>query len=212
MHVIDVNSGTRRGKTVGKERYVLTTNLEAAHMIVRQVRLRDLGGTIVVDFINMIDAKNCKRVYQVLKEGFASDRAATEIYPMTDLGLIQIARQRTRSGVKSPDEAEQSKEQIQALSPRELVASMEAWLGTYHHNGSGRKLLLHVHPFTAAYLNRGFYNLRLQWWVRHGVRIVLKEEPGMQVMNYRFETFSKKVMHHNGKEPSSHETGAMLSA
>jgi len=211
MHVIDVNSGTRRGKRVGKERYMLTTNLEAARMIVRQVRLRDLGGTIVVDFINMIDAKNCDRVYRVLKEGFASDRAATDIYPMTPLGLIQITRQRTRSAAKSPDDAEQSKGQAAVLSPRELVASMEAWLGTYHHNGSGRKLLLHVHPFTAAYLNRGFYNLRLQWWVRHGVRIVLKEEPGMQVMNYRFETFSKKALHHNGRKPSSHKTGEMLS-
>ncbi len=188
MHVIDVNSGSgRQTRNMSHEAYALKVNLEAARAVARQTRLRDLGGIIVVDFIDMRDMKDRQKVFEVLKEGFQSDRAATKVLPMSDICLIQITRQRTRPSIKARDESA-SDEALRNghASPRDLVASMEAWLGA-HCNGSSGKLFLHVHPFTAAYLKRGVPSLWLQWQLRHKVRIVLKEKSRMNVMGYSFE-------------------------
>ncbi|RMF58209.1 MAG: Rne/Rng family ribonuclease, partial [Bacteroidetes bacterium] len=98
MHVIDVNSG-RAGKGLTQEQNSLRVNLEAARVIARQIRLRDLGGIIVVDFIDMRDERNRRKVYEAMKQEFRKDRAVTKILPMSDFGLIQITRQRLRPSI-----------------------------------------------------------------------------------------------------------------
>ena len=95
MHVIDVNSG-RSGRGKSQSQNSLDVNLEAARVIVRQIRLRDLGGIIVVDFIDLRDEKNRKKVYDEIKKGFKDDRAVTKVLPMSDFGLVEITRQRLR--------------------------------------------------------------------------------------------------------------------
>ena len=95
MHVIDVNSG-RSGRGKSQSQNSLDVNLEAAQVIVRQIRLRDLGGIIVVDFIDLRDEKNRKKVYDEIKKGFKDDRAVTKVLPMSDFGLVEITRQRLR--------------------------------------------------------------------------------------------------------------------
>jgi ribonuclease G len=95
MHVVDVNSG-RSGRGMSQRQNSLKVNLEAARAIVQQVRLRDIGGIIVVDFIDLRDEKHRRKVYDALKEGFQDDRAVTKILPMSDFGLIEITRQRLR--------------------------------------------------------------------------------------------------------------------
>ena len=95
MHVIDVNSG-RSGRGKSQSQNSLDVNLEAARVIVRQIRLRDLGGIIVVDFIDLRDEKDRKKVYDEIKEGFKDDRAVTKVLPMSDFGLVEITRQRLR--------------------------------------------------------------------------------------------------------------------
>lgn len=105
MHVVDVNSG-RAGRGMKQEDSSLKVNLEAARVIARQVRLRDLGGIIVVDFIDLRDEKNKRKVYDELKKEFRRDRAVTKLLPMSDFGLIQITRQRLRPSITtyaSPD-------------------------------------------------------------------------------------------------------------
>ena len=193
MHVVDVNTGARRKKAKNAENNYLTTNLEAAEMIARQIRLRDLGGTIVVDFVNMREAKHRTRLFNILRAKLASDRASTEVFPMTDLGLIQIARERTRLGIRPADERDP-----QQLSPRDLLRSIEARLGAWCHNGNNRKLMLRVHPFTAAYLDKGLYSHRRQWRLRHKVKVVLKEEPGMPVMSFSLGALPENGVHGNG--------------
>ena len=98
MHVVDVNSG-RAGRGMKQEDSSLKVNLEAARVIARQVRLRDLGGIIVVDFIDLRDEKNKRKVYDELKKEFRRDRAVTKLLPMSDFGLIQITRQRLRPSI-----------------------------------------------------------------------------------------------------------------
>ncbi|ARA93680.1 MAG: Rne/Rng family ribonuclease [Bacteroidetes bacterium] len=98
MHVIDVNSG-RSGRGMNQEDSSLKVNLEAARVIARQTRLRDIGGIIVVDFIDMRSEKNRKKVYDELKKEFKKDRAVTKLLPMSDFGLIQITRQRLRPSI-----------------------------------------------------------------------------------------------------------------
>ena len=98
MHVIDVNSG-RSGRGMKQEDNSCKVNLEAARLLAKQVRLRDLGGIIVVDFIDMREERNKKKVYNELKSQFRTDRAVTKILPMSDFGLMQITRQRMRPSI-----------------------------------------------------------------------------------------------------------------
>ena len=98
MHVVDVNSG-RSGKGKSQAENSLNVNLEAARVIARQIRLRDLGGIIVVDFIDLRNEKDKKKVYDELKNGFADDRAVTKVLPMSDFGLVEITRQRLRPSI-----------------------------------------------------------------------------------------------------------------
>jgi ribonuclease G len=98
MVVIDVNSG-RYAKSKEQELNSLRTDLEASREIARQLRLRDIGGIIVVDFIDLEDEKNRKKVYDELKKEFRKDRAKVSVLPMSDFGLIQITRQRIRQNI-----------------------------------------------------------------------------------------------------------------
>ena len=106
MHVVDVNSG-RAGRGLSQEESSVKVNLEAARVITKQIRLRDLGGIIVVDFIDLRDEKNRRKVYDELRKEFRKDRAVTKVLPMSDFGLVQITRQRLRPSVtvggNSPD-------------------------------------------------------------------------------------------------------------
>ena len=98
MYVIDVNSG-RSGRGMTQEANSLKVNLEAARILARQVRLRDIGGIIVVDFIDLRDDKNRQKVFDELRKEFRKDRAVVKILPMSDFGLIQITRQRLRPSI-----------------------------------------------------------------------------------------------------------------
>jgi len=105
MHVVDVNSG-RSGRGMSQEENSLRVNIEAARAIAKQVRLRDLGGIIVVDFIDLRDERNKRKVFEEMKKEFKKDRAVSKILPMSDFGLVQITRQRLRPSItvsQSPD-------------------------------------------------------------------------------------------------------------
>ena len=132
MHVVDVNSG-RSGKGKSQAENSLNVNLEAARVIARQIRLRDLGGIIVVDFIDLRDEDDKKKVYDEVKKGFEEDRAVTKVLPMSDFGLVEITRQRLRPSITTtfssangtpsddgdngadPEELRQAERKIQSL-------------------------------------------------------------------------------------------------
>jgi ribonuclease G len=98
LTVIDVNTGKYTGKS-NLEDTIFKTNLEAAEEIARQIRLRDIGGIIIVDFIDMSSAENRQRILEKLKEKMHNDRTKSHVLGITSLGLVEIARKKVRQGL-----------------------------------------------------------------------------------------------------------------
>jgi ribonuclease G len=203
MHVIDVNSG-RAGRGLSQEDNSLKVNLEAAKVIARQVRLRDLGGIIVVDFIDMRSEKSRRRIHDQMRREFRKDRAVTKVLPVSDFGLIQITRQRLRPSVtktfslpEDSDSGENEKNNRRsqssrrrdsssaAVEPEDLVRKIEDWLAAFKEDGSRGPVKLVVHPFTAAYLNRKIPNLPTRWFLKFHFRVRVDGNPNMDPMSFR---------------------------
>ncbi len=232
MHVVDVNSG-RAGKGLTQEQNSLKVNLEAARVIARQVRLRDLGGIIVVDFIDMRSERNRKKVFDELKSAFRRDRAVSKILPMSDFGLIQITRQRLRPSItttatgsngaasgsaevvkkkeaapvveknstvarkEKPVEAKaavkesrpasrrETPERTPPLTPEDMVGEIEKRIQAYKKRKGQGPLRLRVHPFTAAYLQRGLLNCLGRWRMKFHVRVRIEPDTALEPMRFR---------------------------
>ena len=200
MHVIDVNSG-RAGRGLSQEQNSLKVNIESARMIAQQLRLRDLGGIIVVDFIDLRDDKNRKKVYDELKKHFRKDRAVTKILPMSDFGLMQITRQRLRpsittikkseddrgkSAAASPANTEQQAPSTPRMTPNEWREKLERWVVRYHEKGKRKPLILRVHPFAKSYLGRGVARATLKWFWKYRIRVGVETDAEQNPMSFRF--------------------------
>ena len=191
MHVVDVNSG-RSGRGLNQEDSALKVNLEAAKVLARQIRLRDLGGIIVVDFIDLGNEGNRKKLLNELISHFKDDRAATRILPMSDFGLIQITRQRLRPSLTSSYEGPgdspvvQGSETLREGAVTELLLDIEDRLAGYASR-QGRKpgVRLIVHPFTAAYLKTGFPARPTRWRMKYRIRVQLESDPSMDFIAFR---------------------------
>lgn len=191
MHVVDVNSG-RSGRGLGQEENALKVNLEAARVLARQVRLRDLGGIIVVDFIDLQEESNRKKVLDELIKQFRGDRAATRVLPMSDFGLIQITRQRLRPSITATFEKndgfsrDEESDRLKDAAITELILEMESSISSFvSRNGRRPGIRVLIHPFTAAYLQRGLPGLATRWRMKYRTRIVLELDPGMDPMAFR---------------------------
>ncbi len=198
MHVIDVNSG-RAGRGLSQEQNSLKVNLESARMIAQQLRLRDLGGIIVVDFIDLRDDKNRKKVYDELKKYFRKDRAVTKILPMSDFGLMQITRQRLRPSIttvkkteedraksSTPAIAESAAPATPRMTPEEWREKLERWVVRYHEKGKRKPLTLRVHPFAKSYLGRGVAKATLKWFWKYRIRVGVETDAEQNPLSFRF--------------------------
>jgi ribonuclease G len=157
MVVIDVNSGRYAAKKE-QELNSLRTDLEAAREITRQLRLRDIGGIIVCDFIDLEDERNKRKVFEELKKEFRKDRAKVTVLPMTEFGLVQITRQRIRQSI-----LHSFTEACPACGGTGLVQSrtttlnqLERWIRRYKAETGGRRMILRTNPEIAAQLTDGF--------------------------------------------------------
>lgn len=155
LHVIDVNSGTRTGDS-GQEQNALATNMEAALEITRQMRLRDLGGIIIIDFIDMKLPENKRKLLETMEEYMTGDRARHTILPISKFGLMQITRQRLRPELNiSTAEVCPSCKGTGKIGPSILLADEIEKDLKYLINQGHRDLALHVHPILEAYLTKG---------------------------------------------------------
>jgi len=155
LHVIDVNSGTRHAEA-GQEQNALTTNLEAAAEIARQMRLRDLGGIIIIDFIDMKLPDHKKQLYDAMEAVMANDRARHTVLPLSKFGLMQITRQRLRPELNiSTAEVCPTCKGTGKIGPSILLADDIEKDFRYLINQGHRNLTLHVHPILEAYLTKG---------------------------------------------------------
>ncbi len=156
MVVIDVNSGRYAAKRE-QELNSLRTNLEAAREIVRQLRLRDMGGIIVIDFIDLEDDRNKKKVYDELRKEFRHDRAKVTVLPMTEFGLVQITRQRIRQSVlhsfTEPCPTCGGLGLVQSKAT--IIGQIERWIRRFKSETHEHRLILRVHPSIAEALTEG---------------------------------------------------------
>lgn len=188
LHVIDVNSGY---KNVGnnQEQNALETNLEAASEIARQLRLRDLGGIIVVDFIDMKLAENKKKICDVMETFMETDRAKHSVLPISKFGLMQITRQRMRPEVNintqevCPSCNGSGKISSTLVLEDEIEKSL-SYLITHKH----KNLLLVVHPIMHAYLTKGFWwNSKMaKWSKKFGQKTRIGKDTSYHLTEYHF--------------------------
>ena len=167
MHVVDVNSGNRVRGTNGQEANALDVNLGAADELARQLRLRDMGGIIIVDFIDMNVAEDRQMLYERMCKNMQKDRARHNILPLSKFGLMQITRQRVRPAMDvSVDETcptcfGRGKIKSSILFTDQLESKIDHLV-----NKIGVKTFyLHVHPYVAAYINKGLLSLKRKWQI-----------------------------------------------
>ena len=186
LHVVDVNSGNRSNKANSQEDTALEVNMIAASEMARQLSLRDMGGIIVVDFIDMNKAENRRKLFNHLKDEMKHDRAKHKILPPSKFGLIQITRQRVRPvmNIKTREENPNGGNgEIEA--PIVTVEKLQNQLTRLLKNGD-KKVTLHAHPFVAAYLTKGFPSIRSKWFLEHKKWVKVIPRDAYTYLEYRF--------------------------
>ncbi|MGB8318202.1 MAG: ribonuclease E/G, partial [Ignavibacteriaceae bacterium] len=192
MVVIDVNSG-RYAKNKEQELNSLKTDLEASREIARQLRLRDIGGIIVIDFIDLEDEKNRKKVYDELRKEFRRDRAKVSVLPMSDFGVIQITRQRIRQNIMQA---------MKEVCPyclgtglltkhSHLVYDLEDWLKKFRRHSNERSLIIKCHPTVAEKFKKGEFKSLTKLQLKYLVRLKIAEDESMPLSQLKF--ISKKT-------------------
>jgi ribonuclease G len=185
LHVIDVNSGNRSNKALTQEGTALEVNMIAAAEIARQLRLRDMGGIIVVDFIDMQNAEHRKDLYDFLKQEMSDDKAKHKILPPSKFGLIQITRQRVRPEVNiKTREEDPNNENGEIEAPILIIDKIAFDLEKIIKDH--KKIVLNAHPFVAAYLTKGFPSIRSKWFFEHKKWVKIIPRDAYTYLEYHF--------------------------
>jgi len=186
MHVIDVNSGSKRSKDDDQEENAMRTNLEAAAEIARQLRLRDMGGIIIIDFIDMRKAANKKMIYDRMKDTMKDDRAKNTVLPLTKFGLMQITRQRVRPEIVmdnlEPCPVCNGTGQINkgVLITHDIIHAIESSLV----DNTRTNIHIKVHPYVEAYLTKGFISERTRWMFRFRKFVHIESDENFALNKY----------------------------
>ena len=188
LHVIDVNSGNRSRSGNDQESNALEVNMEAATEIARQLRLRDMGGIIVVDFIDLQAGENKQQLYDRMKEAMASDRTKHNILPLTKFGLMQITRQRVRPEMTIvTDEKCPSCHGTGETKPTILFTDeLERGLSLIVDKIKTRKIILNVHPFVASYLKKGLIPVYRIWNFKYKISLKVQAVTSYHMLEYHF--------------------------
>jgi ribonuclease G len=191
LHVIDVNSGSSANKAdnENQETTALNVNKEAAKEIARQLRLRDLGGIICIDFIDMKNLDNRKVIYDAMKAEMEQDRAKHTVLPLSKFGLMQITRQRVR-----PDIAISTQETCPTCngsgtisSSLNIVETIEQNLDFIMRKQNEGNVSLAVHPYLFAYFTEGLVSKRMNWFLKYKKWINLQKDSSLGILDYHFK-------------------------
>lgn len=185
MHVIDVNSGNRSNKAESQEETALEVNLASATEIARQLRLRDMGGIIVVDFIDMRKTEDRKALYDHLVAAMKDDPAKHKILPPTRFGLVQITRQRVRPETKIKTREENPAGEGEIEAPIVVIDKIKTDLLKLIKEGH-KNLSLSAHPFIAAFLTKGFPSPRNKWFLDHKRWVKILPRDAYTYLEYHF--------------------------
>lgn len=191
LHVIDINSGHKLNSDISQEENALAVNIEAATEVARQLRLRDMGGIIVVDFIDMHETKNRKALYVHLKQEMEKDSAKHTVLPPSKFGLIQITRQRVRpvTNVSISEQCPTCQGTGKIKPPILIVDEIQNDIQYLLSNQNEKHLKLKVHPFVHAYLTSKTMRLKSvqwQWYKMFGKWIKIEPANSYKILEYHF--------------------------
>lgn len=188
MHVIDVNSGNRKGAD-GQESNALATNVEAAEEIARLLQLRDMGGIVCIDFIDMHDKENNKDLFEKLKEFMRSDRAKHNILPPSKFGVVEITRQRVRpetdinTSETCPTCNGTGEVQASILFAEEIEMNLNFLLS----DKKEKKVTLLVHPYLEAYFKKGLISKQWKWFFKYKKWVDVRGITAYHLLEYNFQ-------------------------
>ena len=188
LHVVDVNSGNRSKAGNGQEANALDVNMAAADEIARQLRLRDMGGIIVVDFIDMHETDNRQKLFDRMREVMSDDRAKHNILPLSKFGLMQMTRQRVRPVTHIDIEETcptcfgtgHTKPSI--LFTDQLESKIDFLVNKLKVND----FVLHLHPYVDAFISKGIISLKLQWKMKFGKGCKVMASQKLGFLQYKF--------------------------
>ncbi len=187
LHVIDVNSGNRSKSNTNQESNALEVNLRAADEIARQLRLRDMGGIIVIDFIDMNQAEHRQALYEHMREIMSNDRARHNILPLSKFGLMQITRQRVRPALDIvTSEACPSCYGKGEVQPSLLFTDrLKEKIDYLINNLMIKNFTLYVHPFVDAYLKKGIISIYRKWKIEFGSKFKIIPDQSLAYLEYK---------------------------
>jgi len=193
LHVVDVNSGPNISSASTNREHALNVNKTAATEIARQLRLRDMGGIIVVDFIDMTNSEHRRILYEHLKSEMSRDKAKHKILPPSKFGLIQITRQRVRSEKQIETKEENPNVDGEIIAPIVIVERMGEAIRNIIQKEKG-KLYLHVHPFVEAYLTKGISSIQMKWFIKYKKWVTIVPRDSFKYLEYRLYNSKKEEL------------------
>lgn len=191
LHVIDVNSGNRSNKAESQADTALQVNMIAASEIARQLQLRDMGGIIVVDFIDMHDNEHRRLLYEHLKAEMEFDRTKHKILPPSKFGLIQITRQRVRPEMIIKTREPNPNQDGEVEAPIVLIDKINHELEKVINRKGVKYITLHVHPFVGAYITKGFPSIQNKWFLKYKKWIKVLPRDAFMYLQFEFKTGSE---------------------
>jgi ribonuclease G len=193
MHVIDVNSGNRKNSTVvNQEENALQTNVECAREIARLLRLRDMGGIICIDFIDMQNKDNQRKLSDVLRDAMKEDKAKHNVLPPSRFGVVEITRERVKPVTKvvTTEKCPSCDGKGTIQSSLLFTEEIENNIRFLSEEGTHKQLRLAVHPMVEAYLNRGFFSNITKTWSKK-YKLKLRVEPSTSAALLEYHIFDK---------------------
>ncbi len=187
LHVIDVNSGNRSKAANDQESNALEVNMRAADEIARQLRLRDMGGIIVIDFIDMAKVEHRQKLYEHMREIMANDRARHNILPLSKFGLMQITRQRVRPALDvvtaetCPSCYGKGQVQPSLLFTDTLREKLEYLVNDLNQSG----FTMYIHPFVDAYIKKGLVSTYRKWRMELGRKFKILPDQSLAYLQYK---------------------------
>lgn len=185
--VVDVNSG-RALTEREQEKNAFIANMEAVHAVCMQLRLRDIGGMVIIDFIDMVEESNRKKIYDEMRRELNRDRAKTIIYPITQLGLMQMTRQRIRQNISEriSDPCPTCNGVGRVPSQALLIGTLDRWLRNFKAQNYDFTIMLMVSPSLAEFLYEGSFSRISRLMLRHFIRIKVQQNSAMRPNEFRF--------------------------
>lgn len=187
LHVIDVNSGNRSKSTPDQESNALDVNLKAADEIARQLRLRDMGGIIVVDFIDMAKQEHRQELYDHMREIMANDRARHNILPLSKFDLMQITRQRVRPAldIATAETCPSCFGKGYVQSSLLFTDKLEEKIEYLTEHLKVKKFIMYVHPYVESYIKKGLFSLYSRWRRRYGRGVKVVADESLAFLQYK---------------------------